>query len=127
LGGVFSAPLSFLAFFALDCFVLFSLAQAVVPAPDGGYPGFNTAEGHNALLSLTSGTYNTAVGAFSLGSNTDGSYNTAVGAGTLLLNIGNENAGEGLQKHSDWCSSSSHQQHWVRQHGDWNVGTLQQH
>jgi hypothetical protein len=37
-------------------------AQAVSPAPDGGYPGGNTAEGQNALLSLTTGTYNNAVG-----------------------------------------------------------------
>src|SRR5438132_6230507 len=41
---------------------LSSKAQAVSPAPDGGYPGGNTAEGQNALFSLTSGTYNTAVG-----------------------------------------------------------------
>jgi hypothetical protein len=32
-------------------------AQAVSPVPDGGYPGGNTAEGQNALLSLTSGTW----------------------------------------------------------------------
>ena len=30
-------------------------AQPVVPAPDGGYPNGNTAEGQNALLSLTTG------------------------------------------------------------------------
>jgi hypothetical protein len=57
----------------LACFGFLPGAKAVVPAPDGGYPGFNTAEGQNALLSLTSGTYNTAVGSFSLGGNTDGS------------------------------------------------------
>ena len=33
-------------------FFAFSPVQAVVPAPDGGYPGGNTAEGTNALLSL---------------------------------------------------------------------------
>src|ERR1700751_481876 len=37
-------------------------ANAVNPPPDGGYPGENTAEGTNALLSLTSGIDNTAVG-----------------------------------------------------------------
>jgi hypothetical protein len=62
--------------------------EAVSPPPDGGYPGGNTAEGENALLSLTTGTYNTAVGFFSLGSNTIGQFNTALGMGTLLLNIG---------------------------------------
>ena len=61
-------------------------AQAVVPPPDGGYPNFNTAEGQNALFSLTTGAANTAVGWFSLFSNTEGSFNTAVGAGTLLFN-----------------------------------------
>ena len=50
------------------------------PPPDGGYPGENTAEGENALFSLSSGTHNTAVGLEALFSNTDGSYNTANGA-----------------------------------------------
>ena len=40
---------------ALVCFGLLPQAQAVVPPPDGGYPGFNTAEGQNALFSLTTG------------------------------------------------------------------------
>jgi hypothetical protein len=44
------------------CFALLQMAHAVNPPPDGGYPGGNTAEGQNALLNLTSGTYNTAVG-----------------------------------------------------------------
>src|SRR3954470_11910477 len=79
------------------CFGIFSEAIAVVPPPDGGYPGFNTAEGQNALFSLTTGTANTAVGWFSLKSNTDGSFNTALGAGTLLLNVGDQSTGEGTQ------------------------------
>ena len=70
----------------LTCFALAPGAQAVTPAPDGGYPGGNTAEGQNALLSLTNGTYNTAVGTFSLESNTEGNFNTAIGAATLLVN-----------------------------------------
>jgi hypothetical protein len=70
--------------------------QAVVPAPDGGYPGGNTAEGQTALLSLTSGGYNTAVGFLSLRSNTTGSFNTAVGAGTLLANTGDQNTATGI-------------------------------
>jgi len=82
---------------ALLAFVLLPLAQAVVPPPDGGYPGFNTAEGQNALSGLTTGIGNTAVGWFSLFSNNDGSFNTAVGAGTLLFNIGNQASGEGTQ------------------------------
>jgi hypothetical protein len=68
----------------LACFTLSHTARAVVPPPDGGYPGFNTAEGQNALKNLTTGVGNAAVGWYSLFSNTDGSFNTAVGAGTLL-------------------------------------------
>jgi Chaperone of endosialidase len=71
-------------------------ARAVVPAPDGGYPGGNTAEGQNALLSLTTGGFNTGVGFLSLSSNTTGSFNTGVGAGTLLANVGAGN-GAGSQ------------------------------
>ena len=72
-------------------------ARAVSPAPDGGYPGLNTAEGQNALENLTTGVANAAVGWYSLFSNTDGSYNTAVGAGTLLFNVGDQSAGEGVK------------------------------
>ena len=71
--------------------------RGVVPAPNGGYPGFNTAEGTNALQSLTTGVGNAAVGWYSLFSNTDGSFNTAIGAGTLLFNIGDQITGEGTQ------------------------------
>jgi hypothetical protein len=70
-------------------------AHAVSPAPDGGYPGGNTAEGQNALLSLTSGMYNTAVGLFSLLSNQEGQFNTGLGAGTLLANTGQQNTATG--------------------------------
>src|SRR5436190_8300252 len=82
---------------ALACFGLLSKAEAVVPAPDGGYPGFNTAEGQKALFGLTTGVANTAVGWYSLFSNTDGSYNTGVGAGTLLFNVGDQTTGDGTQ------------------------------
>jgi len=60
-------------------------AQAVLPPPDGGYPGGNTAEGLKALFSLTTGGFNTAVGWVSLENLTTGSFNTGVGAGTLVL------------------------------------------
>jgi hypothetical protein len=81
----------------LSFFAFSPKTQAVVPAPDGGYPGFNTAEGTNALKNLTTGVGNAAVGWYSLFSNTDGSYNTAVGAGTLLFNIGDQSALEGVE------------------------------
>jgi hypothetical protein len=70
-------------------------ADAVVPPPDGGYPGFNTAEGTKALFSLTTGSANTAVGWFSLFSNAGGSFNTATGAGSLLFNTADENTAFG--------------------------------
>ena len=82
-----SAP-RFVIALVLACFAHLPIAQALNPPPDGGYPGFTTAEGSNALNSLTTGSGNTAIGWHSLFSNTDGSFNTAVGVGTLLLNIG---------------------------------------
>ena len=39
----------------LACSGLLPKALAVVPPPDGGYPGFTTAEGANALFNLTTG------------------------------------------------------------------------
>jgi hypothetical protein len=77
------------------CLAFLSKARAVNPPPDGFYPGFTTAEGQNALFSLTTGSANTAVGWRSLFSDTTGSFNTGVGAGVLLLNTANENTGFG--------------------------------
>jgi hypothetical protein len=77
------------------CFAVLPLANAVVPAPDGGYPGGNTAEGQAALLSLTTGGFNTAVGLLSLRSDTTGQLNTAIGAGTLLANTADGNTATG--------------------------------
>jgi hypothetical protein len=84
-----------LALLALNCFALLSTTQALVPPPDGGYPGGNTAEGQDALFSLTTGTFNTAVGFLSGHAFTTGSLNTAVGAGALLLTHADENTATG--------------------------------
>jgi hypothetical protein len=81
---------------ALLCFGLSPKAQAVSPPPDGAYPNFTTAEGQNALFSLTTGAGNTAIGWFSLFSVTTGSFNTGVGAGTLVLNTGDQNTATGF-------------------------------
>jgi hypothetical protein len=82
--------------FALACFALLPQAHAVVPPPDGAYPNFTTAEGQNALQSLTTGAANTALGAYSLFSTTTASFNTAVGAGALDLNTGDSNTAVGV-------------------------------
>jgi hypothetical protein len=82
-----------LTFFCL--IVVGPTVQAVVPAPDGGYAGANTAEGQNALFGLTTGGYNTAVGWLSLKTDATGSFNTAIGAGTLAANIADQNTATG--------------------------------
>src|SRR6266550_266824 len=89
--------LLFIAILA-TCFAFSQQGQAVVPAPDGGYPGFNTAEGQSALLSLTTGSANTGVGWYSLFSNTDGSLNTAIGIQALPSNTtGSSNTAMGQE------------------------------
>jgi hypothetical protein len=91
--------ISKITLFALSCLALGALeplAQAVSPPPDGGYPNLTTAEGQNALLSLSTGAANTAVGWLSLRSVTTGSFNTGVGAGTLALNTGDDNTATGV-------------------------------
>jgi len=79
----------------LACFGLLPNVDAVVPLPDGGYPGGNTAEGQTALLNLTTGGFNTAVGYASLRTDTSGGFNTAVGAGALFANTGAQNTAIG--------------------------------
>ena len=71
-------------------------AFGVNPPPDGGYPGKNTAEGQDALFSLTNGNSNTAIGFTALKANTNGDRNTASGAVALFFNkIGSENTATG--------------------------------
>src|SRR2546428_400506 len=73
-------------------------AFGVTPAPDGGYPNGNTAEGDFALNSLTTGDNNTANGIQALFSNTSGILNTATGASALSSNTtGGGNTANGFQ------------------------------
>jgi uncharacterized coiled-coil protein SlyX len=72
----------------LVCFAFAPQTRALTPAPDGGYPGFTTAEGQQALNLATTGIANTAIGWRSLFSATSASFNVGVGAGTLVLTRG---------------------------------------
>jgi hypothetical protein len=81
--------------FLIVCLAISPNSHAVTPPPDGGYAGGNTAEGQDALFSLTTGLYNMAAGYLALKSNTTGQFNTAVGAGALLFNNGNQNTATG--------------------------------
>src|SRR6266850_1909154 len=85
---------------ALACSAFLPEIQAapdgfIAPPPDGCYPNFTTAEGCNALQSLTTGVGNTGLGAFALFSTSTGNTNTAVGAGALDLNNGDSNTAVG--------------------------------
>jgi len=71
---------------ALAGLSLLPTAQAVSPAPDGGYSNGNTAEGDFALQNLTTGDHNTAIGNGALLLNTTGSQNVATGAAALFSN-----------------------------------------
>ena len=81
--------------FVLACVAVLPDAQAVVPPPDGCYPGFTTAEGCNALSHLTSGAANTGLGWYALFGTSTGNYNTGIGAGTLVLNNSDSNTAVG--------------------------------
>jgi hypothetical protein len=76
----------FLVAVVIAWFAFSPAIKAVLPPPDGGYPGNNTAEGTDALFSLTTGTDNTAMGFDALYSNTTGDSNTATGSGALMSN-----------------------------------------
>ena len=81
---------------ALASLALPPAVHAVTPAPDGGYAIGNTAEGEDALFSLTTGYDNVAVGYEALFSNTSGILNTASGYNALYANkTGNANTATG--------------------------------
>ncbi|PYL83162.1 MAG: hypothetical protein DMF21_00195 [Verrucomicrobia bacterium] len=81
----------------LVCFAPSPTAQGQTPTPDMAVLGFNTADGLNALTSVTSGIYNSAFGFSALKADTTGSYNTAVGGQALkFLTTGTQNTAVGV-------------------------------
>jgi uncharacterized coiled-coil protein SlyX len=81
---------------ALALFALSPTIRAVTPAPDGGYPDGNTAEGEDALFRVGSGFNNVAVGFEALYANTNGNENTGTGYRALYGNtIGTGNTATG--------------------------------
>src|SRR5436305_2013852 len=91
-------PAFLVAALALGSFALSPTARAQLsPPPDGGYSNQNTAEGEDALFSLTTGDNNTANGYRALHENTTGGFNTANGYRALYSNTtggGNTATGE---------------------------------
>ena len=79
----------------LGCLAFLPQMQALTPPPDGCYPNFTTAEGCNALQSLTTGAANTGVGWYALFGTSTGSFNTGIGAGALTLNNEDSNTAVG--------------------------------
>jgi endosialidase-like protein len=80
----------------LACFALLPGAQAGdAPTPELALPGFNTADGFNALINVTTGVFNSAFGAKALQADTSGSHNTALGGQALLHNNGSYNTAVG--------------------------------
>ncbi|MGC1322499.1 MAG: tail fiber domain-containing protein [Candidatus Udaeobacter sp.] len=84
--------------FTLVCFALVRNTQAVSPPPDGGYLQGSTAEGTDALFSLTFGAWNTALGYQAQYKNASANQNTATGYQTLFSNdFSNKNTAYGAQ------------------------------
>jgi len=88
----------FLILVLIVWYVSLQNTHAVNPPPDGGYPLGNTAEGEDALFSLTAnGAANTAIGSHALFFNTTGDDNTAVGFVALNFNTtGSKNTALGF-------------------------------
>ena len=102
----------------LGSFALPQRTQAVVPAPDGGYPGFNTAEGQNALFSISTDwrRYNTAVGwCFTLVATLPATSTRPSGAATAPYST---TVGRTIRRLGAGALFKQH--HRQRQHGHWS-------
>jgi len=81
---------------ALFCLGLCRQVQSATDTPsDDVVPFTNTADGHLAGASITTGIYNSAFGFYSVLSLTDQSFDTGVGAGALLLDTAGTNTAFG--------------------------------
>ena len=84
----------FLLALVLAWFAPLPVTEAINPPPDGGYPNQNTAEGKDALFSLTIGGFDnedtTAIGFDALFSSTNTFFNTAVGSQALFSSTSSE-------------------------------------
>jgi hypothetical protein len=83
---------------ALVCFGLCQQVQSATDTPDpqpGAVSLSNTADGHLALASLTTGIYDSAFGFYAALSISDASFDTAVGAGALLVDTAGTNTAVG--------------------------------
>jgi Chaperone of endosialidase len=110
---------------SLVCVGLLPEAHAVSPPPDGGYPGGNTAEGQNALFSLTSGTWNTALGYRALYQNTTGNNNTATGLRALFSNLdGDNNVATGVYALFDNTSGEGNAAHGYQSLANNTIGSF---
>jgi Chaperone of endosialidase len=115
---------------ALACFALSATAHAqrLSPAPDGGYRNQNTAEGKDALFSLTTGADNTAIGFNALHSLTTGSEATATGSLALFNDTTGFNTAYGfkaLYSNTDGFANVAIGRNAMRDHttGDHNTAT----
>src|SRR5438128_1637590 len=77
------------------------------PAPDGGYPNYNTATGVSALYENTTGYYNVASGVSALFYNVVGHDNTAAGFQALVNAKGSNNIGIGSNAGANLSSGSN--------------------
>ncbi len=103
-------------------------AQKLNPQPDGGYRNQNTAEGKDALFSLTTGANNTAIGFNALHSLTTGSEGTATGSLALFNDITGFNTAYGfkaLYSNTDGFANVAIGRNALRDHttGDHNTAT----
>ena len=93
-------------------------AFGVVPAPDGGYPNFTTAEGQNALLSLTSGLATQQLARFRSRALPPAALTPALAPDTLAVE-------HRRQQYSHRRCGTLTQYHRYRQHGQWNSRACQ--